>query len=276
MYVHFGASPGGRLKCPPSHRCIAPEPRAAGERVWRRMLRHPTVTLGVVWLLVVSAIVLGFLAGPARATTYPSAISHVDGTAANEFSANSVALLDLNRDGVADLAVGAPFNGTGGLKNAGSVTFFLSQKVGSAIVPFSQTITVFGSKAGDLFGWSLANVGDVSGSGNALVVGAPHASPLGHTHAGNLTFFFPSATFAGKAGAWINSTNDGENLGYSVAAAGDINGDGFADILAGAPLCGVGGCAYVFYGASPHPSLTPSLPFASTVPGAQFGWSVAG
>ena len=244
------------------------------------MLRHRVVSLSVVCLLVASAIVLGWFAGIGRATTYPSAAFHVDGTVANEFSANSVALLDLNSDGVADLAVGAPFNGTGGLKNAGSVSFFLSQVVGSAIVPFQHVITVSGSAAGDLFGWSLANVGDVSGLGPALAVGAPHASPGGHAQAGNITLFFPSATFGGKAGAWINSTNAGENLGYSIAPGGDVNGDNFADLLAGAPFCSTGaaagGCAYIFYGGSPHPSLTPSLSFDSAVVGAHFGWSVAG
>ena len=244
------------------------------------MLRRPSTALCVLWLLIASAVVVGLSAGSARATTYSTAAYHVDGTVANEFSANSVALMDLNRDGVADLAVGAPFNGTGGLLNAGSVTFFLSQTVGSTVVPFSQALTVFGSAAGDLFGWSLANVGDVGGLGPALAVGAPHASPGGHTSAGNLTLFFPSATFSGKAGAWINSTNDGENLGYSVAASGDINGDGRADILAGAPFCSTGatagGCAYVFYGATPHPHLVPDLTFDSAVAGAHFGWSVAG
>ncbi len=240
------------------------------------MRRHSTASLLVIWLLVASAIVLGLVAGPARATTYPSAAYYFDGTVANEFSANSVALLDLNKDGVTDLVVGAPFNGTGGMKNAGSITFYLSGPQG----PFSRGITVFGSAAGDLFGWSLADVGNVSGFGPTLAVGAPHASPNGHPLAGNITLFFPSASFNGEAGAWINSTVDGENLGYALAAGGDINGDGFDDILAGAPFCGTGategGCAYVFYGAAPHPALAPSLSFDSTVARAHFGSSVAG
>ena len=201
----------------------------------------------------------------------------MDGTVANEFSANSVALLDLNGDGVADLAVGAPFNGTGA---AGSVTFFLSQMVGPTMVPFHQVITVFGSAPGDLFGWSLANVGNVTNGGPVLAVGAPHASPHGHAQAGNITFFAASPSFNGKASAWINSTADGENLGYSLAATGDLNGDRIGDLVAGAPFCNVGasagGCAYVYYGGTAHPALTPSLTFDSTVAGAHFGWSVAG
>ena len=241
------------------------------------MVRHPTATLYVVWLLVASAIVMGLLVGSARATSYPAAVYHMDGTVANEFSANSVALLDLNGDGVADLAVGAPFNGTGA---AGSVTFFLSQMVGPTMVPFHQVITVFGSAPGDLFGWSLANVGNVTNGGPVLAVGAPHASPHGHAQAGNITFFAASPSFNGKASAWINSTADGENLGYSLAATGDLNGDRIGDLVAGAPFCNVGasagGCAYVYYGGTAHPALTPSLTFDSTVAGAHFGWSVAG
>ncbi len=241
------------------------------------MPRRSTATLCVVGLLVASAIVVGLSAGAARATTYPAAAYHMDGTVANEFSANSVALLDLNGDGVADLAVGAPFNGTGA---AGSVTFFLSQMVGPTLVPFHQVITVTGSAPGDLFGWSLANVGNVTNGGPVLAVGAPHASPHGHAQAGNLTFFAASPSFNGKPSAWINSSTDGENLGYSLAAAGDLNGDRIGDLVAGAPFCSLGaptgGCAYVYYGGTGHPALTPSLTFDSGVAGAHFGWSVAG
>lgn len=244
------------------------------------MPRHPAVSLCVVWLLVASAIVLGLFVAPARAASYPPAAYHMDGTNANEFSANSVALLDLNKDGVTDLAVGAPFNGTGALTNAGSVTFFLSQLVGSTIVPFSHTITVFGAAGGDLFGWSLANVGNVNGAGPALAVGAPHAHPGGLALAGNITLFFPSASFDGKPGATINSAHAGENLGYSLAGGGDINGDGLDDILSGAPLCNAGalagGCAYVFYGGTPRPDQVPDLTFDSSVAGAHLGSSIAG
>jgi len=98
--------------------------------------------------------------------------------------------------------------------------------------------------------------------------------------AGNITFFYPSASFSGKPSAWINSTHAGEGLGYSIAGGGDINGDGLDDVLAGAPFCdtgaSAGGCAYVFYGGTPHPHLTPDWTFDSTVAGAHFGWSLAG
>ncbi len=238
------------------------------------------VSLCAVALLIVSAIVLGFVGGLARATTYPTPAYHFEGTVAGEFSAWSMALLDLNKDGVTDLAVGAPFNGTGSSSHAGSVTFYLSQNVSGVIVPFHRVVTVSGLAAEDLFGWSLANVGNVNGAGPALAVGAPQASPARHLQAGGITLFFPSTSFNGRPNAWINSTNPGEELGYSLAGGGDINGDNFDDILAGAPFCSTGaaagGCAYVYYGASPRPGQNPAFSFDSIVAGAHFGWSIAG
>lgn len=230
-----------------------------------------------VELLLTSVLVLGLFQGPAAAMTYPAAAYHFDGSVANELSGTSSALLDLNGDGIADLAVGAPYNGTA---QQGSVTFYLS----SGGIPFKTAITTFGWP-GSLFGFALASVGNVSGKGPTLAVGAPHASPAGATQAGNITLFFSNATapgkpFNGKPGAWINSTHAGESLGYSLAAAGDLNADGFDDILTGAPFCdtgaAAGGCAYAFYGAAPRPHRTPDLSFDSTVAGANFGWSIAG
>ena len=238
------------------------------------MARRPTISLCVVLLIVASAIVLGLSAVPARATVYPSPSYHFDGTVAGEFSASSMVLMDLNRDGIADLAVGSQYNGTA---EQGSVTFYLS----SGGLPFKTVITTFGWP-GSHFGFSMANVGDVAGAGTGpvLAVGAPTASPRGHVGAGNITFFYPRTTFSGAPSAWINGTHAGDELGFSLSGAGDVNNDNTDDIVAGAPYCNVGatggGCAYVFYGASPHPHLVPDLVFDSAQAGANLGFSVAG
>lgn len=236
------------------------------------MPRVRVATLGVAVLVLVSAIVLGIAAAPARATSFPVAAYHFDGTVAGERSATSAVLMDLNEDGVADLVVGSPYNGSSA---SGSVTFYLSEDVGGTIVPFATSVTTFGWP-NSLFGQALANVGNVSRKGPTLAVGAPLASPNGHVSAGNITLFYPSPGFNGKPSAWINSTHPGEELGYSLAAAGDLSGDGYDDVLAGAPFCsGANGCAYVFFGGSPPPN-APAMTFTTSSAGAHFGFSVAG
>lgn len=228
--------------------------------------------VSVAILLLVSAVALVLVAEPARATTYPAAKYHFDGTVAGERSGTSALLMDLNGDGVADLVVGAPYNGT---SSSGSVTFFLSANVGGNLVPFATAITVFGW-SNSYFGWSLANLGNFAGHGPTLAVGAPFASPNGHAHAGNVTLFYARPGFAGIPGRTINSTNDGEELGFSLAAAGDVNGDGYGDLIAGAPLsAGGNGRAYVFLGGNP-PAATPAMTYTTASTGAHFGFSVAG
>lgn len=237
------------------------------------MMRVRLATLSVALVLLVSAVALVLVAAPGRATTYPPSAYHFDGTVTGERSGTSTILMDLNGDGVADLVVGSPYNGT---SSRGSVTFYLSAPNATGVIkPFMSAVTTFGWP-GSLFGQSMANVGNFHGAGPVLVVGAPLASPNGLTSAGNLTFFYPSAGFDGTPRFWINSTNAGEELGYSVAAAGDMNGDGYADLVAGAPLGNGGnGVAYVYFGGS-SPSVTPAMTFTTSSAGAHFGFSVAG
>ena len=67
-------------------------------------------------------------------------------------------------------------------------------------------------------------------------------------------------------------------LAVPVAGAGDVNGDGLADIIIGASLAHANdnGAAYVFHGAAENPSTSPYQPFESNNPGAFFGTSVSG
>jgi hypothetical protein len=101
--------------------------------------------------------------------------------------------------------------------------------------------------AGSQFGASVANVGDVTGSGyDDLLVGAPDASCDGRTDVGAAYLILGSTntapinvsvpdsrviTFCGAA--------TGDKTGTAVAAGGDVNGDGYPDLLIGAPGSGV-------------------------------------
>ncbi len=131
---------------------------------------------------------------------------------------------DLDRDSFPDILVGAPFDDTAGA-NAGSVSI-ISGRTGIAIR------TLYGSAAGDCFGYSASAAGDVNGDGRPdLIIGAP-GRPSFANRAGSVRIVSGSDystlyTFAGVA--------VGDSYGFAVNAAGDVDNDGRPDVLIGAP-----------------------------------------
>ena len=164
------------------------------------------------------------------------------GEAADNWFGQSAALAgDVNNDGFDDLIVGAPHNDAGGT-NAGRAYVFSGQT--------GDTIYIFTGEAGDdFFGWSVASAGDVDSDGfDDLIVGA-WLNDAGGTNAGR-AYVFSGQTgdtlyvFTGEAAF--------DFLGQSVAGAGDVNNDGFDDLIVGAGGNDAGGYragrAYVFSG----------------------------
>ncbi|HEX2086920.1 MAG TPA: hypothetical protein VHF89_14665, partial [Solirubrobacteraceae bacterium] len=120
---------------------------------------------------------------------------------------------------------------------------------GAAELPASGTLDlasegdarIAGEGSGSRAGWSLAPVGDVNGDGVPdFVAGAPNADPSGRADAGAAYVVFgraePAATLAEVAGIRVIGAERGDRLGSAVAAAGDVNGDGLADVIVGAPV----------------------------------------
>jgi len=152
---------------------------------------------------------------------------------------------DVDGDGFDDLIVGAPIADPGGLAGAGSA-FVFSGADGSQLFRFD------GSVAFDQLGFSVSGAGDVDGDGFAdLIVGARQADPNGLSGAGS------AFVFSGADGSQLfrfDGQAAGDDLGRSVSGAGDVDGDGFADLIVGARLADPGGLAdagsaFVFSGA---------------------------
>jgi hypothetical protein len=243
----------------------------------RGLLRRKTVSLALVLCMIVSSVVVLFSATAAAGTVYQTPVRYVDGNETMQNLGRSVAIIDLNADNITDLVAGAPYTTAGGLSNAGSVTVYLSE----AGVAMAKVIVMNGTHTEDLFGWSVANVGDINGDGrNDLAIGAPLADPAGTSDAGSITLMYGWTGFDGSSNATISGLNAGEELGFSLAAAGDVNGDGKNDMLSGAPyyssatLTGAGR-AYLFYGGDP-PDSVPDMTWIGQVGGAHLGWSIAG
>ncbi len=108
--------------------------------------------------------------------------------------------------------------------------------------------TLVGEAAGDQFGWVARTLGDLDGDG-VLDFGATAPShKTGGTQSGRVY------VYSGRAGKLLFTIDGtpGISLGNSVAPAGDINGDGVSDIIAGAPGRGANGTnagqAFVYSG----------------------------
>ena len=135
----------------------------------------------------------------------------------------------------------------------------------SAVAGGSGGFAIRGQSAGDYSGRVLASAGDVNGDGlDDLIVGADDADPVGRSNAGRSYVVFGrstgtlvdlSAVAGGSGGFVINGQCSADNSGVSVSAAGDLNGDGLADLIVGADAAdpgarGTAGRAYVVYGRS--------------------------
>lgn len=107
--------------------------------------------------------------------------------------------------------------------------------------------------AGANFGWSVSGAGDINKDGyNDLVVGA-YKHKNGETDEGKIYVYLGSATGLVTTAHFSYESNDpGALLGWDVNTAGDINLDGYDDIIAGAPSLEQNGVetggSFVFYG----------------------------
>lgn len=266
----------------------------------------------------------GATAGPTITTTVTGAAGSWFGMAVNTAG-------DVNGDGFADVLVGAPILSDSGLTDAGQMALYTGAP--DLPTPTGEAEWRLNGSGISGFGWSFEMAGDVNGDGYTdAILGAPganrvfvyhgSASGLSLTAAVTLTMAgatdfgysvgaagdvdgdgygdviigeasFPNTTegtgralvYRGSPGGvdasspWTldnpSATGADDRFGWSVATAGDVNGDGYSDVMVGAPLAENGGAVYVYYGQEGDLSTTPDWSAENSGVAIRLGHSVA-
>ena len=183
--------------------------------------------------------------GGAEFDTVPDLVFR--GLAGTSFGTAVAAVGDLNGDGIADLAIGAPRDNSGA---AGAGRVFVH--FGSNQPDTVPDLLLTGRTTGGRFGWAIAGRGDVNrDAGCDLLVGAP-----GEQRA---RLFFGGALLDTVPDLVLRDGN-GDYFGGAVALPGDVTGDTCGDILVGdyrhtGPLLHGGGCFLHHGGSPPDPNL---------------------
>ena len=185
---------------------------------------------------------------------------------------------DVNGDGYDDLIIGAPYADLGKDGSAGE-TYIV---YGGANAPGEDGVLdlsaldgtngfiMTGIDAGDQSGRSVSSAGDVNGDGyDDLIIGARLADLNGNDNAGETYIVYGGANAPGHRGVLNLGAMDGTNgfilngidildlSGHSVSSAGDVNGDGYDDLIIGAYMAdqngGISGETYIVYGGASAP-----------------------
>lgn len=192
----------------------------------------------------------------------------IEGASANDKAGTSVGLGDVNCDGYSDVIVGAPFADTvGGYKESGAAFVVFGRKRFEARVVLTQIggdrgFQIDGQGFEDRTGAAVA-AGDINADGcDDMLIGAPAEHAFTGVAGSAYLVFGHKKAFAnplklsslkGKSGFQLKGSGDFNDASQSVAVVPDVNRDGFADMLVGAPSSDVGGdpsagLAYTVFG----------------------------
>jgi hypothetical protein len=200
-----------------------------------------------------------------------------------EFGCSVASAGDVNADGFSDVIIGAYKYDDAGNIDEGRAFVYYGSAIGLSATPNSTPDDA--NQPGAYFGWSVASAGDINGDGYGdVIIGAYQYDDGGNTDEGRAFIYRGSASGLSLTPD-INPPDDADQptawFGFSVAGAGDVNGDGYGDVIIGAHNYNDGsntqeGRAFVYHGSASGLSLTPnSTPDDADQPNALFGVSVA-
>jgi hypothetical protein len=183
---------------------------------------------------------------------------------------------DVNGDGYSDVIVGAPYYDNGQTSEGRAFVYHGS----SSGLSLSSNWTAESDQEGALFGISVSSAGDVNGDGYSDVIVGAKGYDNGQQDEGRAFVYHGSSSGLSLSSNWTaESDQKGAWFGCSVSSAGDVNGDGYSDVIVGAPYYDNGqtdeGSAFVYYGSSYGLFASFNWTAESNQGGAYFGYSVS-
>lgn len=174
---------------------------------------------------------------------------------------------DVNGDGYTDIIAGAPFNDASATDGGRAYVYF-----GGSAFNTVPDVILNGTVASGWFGVSVASAGDVNGDGfDDVIAGAMGFSSF----TGRAFIYFGGASMNNVADVTLTGEAVGDEFGRSVSGSGDVNGDGYSDVVVGAQgNNSVTGEAYVFFG-GPSMNSIADVTIAGLGTGHSFGYSVS-
>jgi menaquinone-dependent protoporphyrinogen IX oxidase len=184
---------------------------------------------------------------------------------------------DVNADGYSDIMIGARLFDKGQV-DEGAVFIYHGSALG--INANAPAVTLESNQISAYLGHAINTAGDVNGDGYSDVVVTANMYDKGQTNEGVAFVHYGSSQGINPVAATALEMNQAEaQFGSSAASAGDVNGDGYADVIIGASYYDNGhsneGAAFVFHGAKTSVAGNPSSTLESNKAGSQFGCSVA-
>jgi hypothetical protein len=190
-----------------------------------------------------------YYGSPSGLETTPSWIAEPDAPSIFGYSVATAG--DVNGDGYSDVIIGA-YGYSNGENSEGRAFVYHGSASGLEAEPawFAESNHYLGE-----FGYSVASAGDVNGDGYSDVVVGAFGWDNPETNEGEAFVYLGSPTGLSDDYAWRQESNNVEaNFGTSVASAGDVNGDGYSDVIIGANHFSNGqhweGRVFVFHGGS--------------------------